>query len=266
MKFIFLILLTVLCTPSPSQELKSKKIYSRFYIETFQIDKTSKQRNGNYLMTKVESHDTLVSGKYKNNAKIGVWKYYSKQNKPWMSYDFDKKLLVQIPEEISKVDTFMINKNDVFLYGKVDSPPVYLGFEREVENRIINNFRLSANQCESGFSGIGMASFIVDKNGRMTGYQTKQAPDKDMNINMLRAFNTITGEWLPARVNGQAVDSKILLIFEVTPPGVPNTFDSSPNILVMHITYFGIKRTQVVQQRVIRPDGSQIGSHPRWQW
>lgn len=248
MKFIIVIILAALCQPLFSQELRSKKVSSRFYTEIFQVDKKSKQRNGEYLKKKIDTKDTLVTGNYKEDVKKGIWTYFGKQKKDWLSYDYDKKALVQIPESISKVDLFLIGTDGNFALEKVDSPPVYLGYEKEIRHILAQNFRMPGELMVSGFAGTLVSSFIVDRNGKMTGFKVEKNSEKELNTSMLDAFNWIKGEWLPARANGQAVDSKILVIYEITAPGIPDTYESTQNIYVVHISYFGVKRTQVVRQ------------------
>ena len=71
----------------------------------------------------------MISGTFHDGLKTGTWKYNSIGAQPWITYDYDKKNLTRIPDQISKVDSFMIRKGDVFVLEKVDSPPVYIGFK-----------------------------------------------------------------------------------------------------------------------------------------
>ena len=226
-----------------SQELKTKKVVSNQFAEIFTVDKKSKLRNGNYLKINALTKDTLISGIYRDDLKSGIWKYYSKGNAPWIVYDYENNAIKLLPTEIAKVDSFLIWKDNTFVREKVDSPPVYIGFDKEVQTTIAANTKLPVDVLVNGLLGKTLVSFIIDKAGKMNGFRVEASFHKDLNPEVLNACKLIDGTWLPAKVNGQPVDSKLFVIVDVVPPNVPSQYQDTPNVMLVQISYFGVKRT-----------------------
>ena len=245
MKFIFPIAILFFFLNGYSQELKSKKVVTNQFVETFTVDKKSKLKNGNYLNINAITKDTLVTGTFRDDLKTGIWKYYSKGNTPWIAYDYDNKEIKLIPAEIAKVDSFLIWKGNSFVREKVDSPPVYIGFEKEVQTTLAANTKLPVDLLVNGLFGKTLVSFIIDKTGKMNGFKVEASFHKDLNPELLNACKLIDGTWLPAKVNGEPVDSKLFVIVDVVPPNVPSQYQDTPNILLVQISYFGVKRSSV---------------------
>ncbi|MEI6143384.1 MAG: hypothetical protein WCP85_29170 [Mariniphaga sp.] len=243
MKIIYFVLILLLSLNGYSQELKSKKLVTNQFIETFTVDKKSKLKNGNYVKISAITKDTLATGNYRDDLKTGIWKYYRKGNAPWIIYDYENKAIKQLPTEITKVDSFLIWKDNAFVREKVDSPPVYVGFEKEVQTTIAINTKLPVDVLVNGLLGKTLVSFIIDKTGKMNGFRVEASFHKDLNPEVLNACKLIDGIWQPAKVNGQPVDSKLFVIIDVVPPNVPSQYQDTPNIMLVQISYFGVKRT-----------------------
>ncbi len=199
-------------------------------------------KNGEYLKLDIKSRDTLVSGTFRDDLKTGTWKYNGKESKPWITYDYDKKMLNPISDEITKVDSFVIRKDGTFVTEKVDSPPFYIGYKDEVRNILANNFKIPVDILVNGLSDNSVASFVVDKNGKMTDFRIEKMQNKEVSANILNAFKKIEGEWMPAIFKGQPVDSKIFLVFDIKPFGTPSAMPKIPNSFEIVLTYFGVKR------------------------
>jgi hypothetical protein len=220
-----------------SQELELKKTTTALFKEIYSVDKISKLKSGNYLKIDKKSKDTLISGAYLDDLKSGVWRYYAKDNKPWMSYDFSKKAFVVFPEEISKIDSFVVRKGNSFSYTKVDSPPVYLGSKNEI-GRILNaNFTVPKEICENEKSGISMATFVVDQNGKINEFHREKALSDEVFIEMEEVLKLLDGDWSPAIADGKPVDSQILLVCDITQQGTKYLFQDNPKALVIHARY-----------------------------
>ena len=241
-KIILSSLIAFFFLPSYAQELKTKKILTGNCLEVFTIDKKSKLKNGEYLKLENESRDTLVSGTFLNDQKTGTWKYNGKGSKPWITYDYDKKMLNPISDEITKVDSFMIRIDNTFVSEKVDSPPLYIGYKDEVRNILANNFKIPVDILVNGLSDTSVASFVVDKNGKMTDFRIEKMKFKEVSTIIMSAYKKIEGEWMPAIFKGQPVDSKIFVVFDIKPFGTPSAMPKIPNSLEIVLTYFGVKR------------------------
>ena len=244
MRFLVLSNAVIFYLTGFSQELELKKVITPNFREIFTVDKTTQLESGNYLKIDKKSKDTLISGTYINGVKSGIWRYFSKDNHLWMSYNFDLKAFVLIPEEISKIDSFAIKNGDSFSYEKVDFPPVYLGFKNEVARIAVSNFDIPNVFMEKHLSGISIASFVVDSTGKMKNFNRELVLSDEIMTQMEHMFSLIDGEWVPAKLNGHPVDSQILLVYDIKPSGAKNLFQDNSNTIVAHFQYFGVQKAK----------------------
>ena len=248
-KIILSSLIAFFFLPSYAQEMKTKKILTGNCQEIFTIDKKSKLKNGEYLKLDIKSRDTLVSGTFRDDLKTGVWKYNCKASKPWITYDYDKKILNPISEEITEIDSFMIKKDNVFVSEKVDAPPVYLGYKDELKNTLGMYVKVPITIMTGQLSVISIASFTVDKNGKMKDFEIAQTLSDEVDNNIRNAFKKLDGEWTPAFYNGQPVESIIFVVFEIKPKEAPSAMPKISNAIELQFNYFGVTRT--VTKRVV---------------
>lgn len=244
MRFLALSITVIFYLTGFSQELETKKVTTSNFKEIFTVNKATQLESGVYLKIDKKSKDTLISGSYINGVKSGIWRYFSKDNHLWMSYNFDQKTFEILPEEISKIDSFAVKKDDSFSYEKVDFPPVYLGFKNEVARIAVSNFDIPNVFMEKHLSGISIASFVVDSNGKMKNFKRVLVLSDEIMTQMEHMFSLIDGEWVPAKVNGEAVDSQILLVYDIKPSGAKNLFQDNPNAIVAHFQYFGVQKAK----------------------
>lgn len=244
MRFLVLSIAVIFYLTGFSQELETKNITKSNFKEIFTVNKATRLESGNYLKIDKKSKDTLISGTYNNGVKSGIWRYFSKGNQHWMTYNFDQKKFEKLPEEISRIDSFIVKKDDSFLYEKVDSPPVYLGFKDEVEQVAIANFDIPKTIMEKRLSGISIASFVVDGNGKMKDFNRVMVFTPEVMTQMEQTFNRIKGDWAPAKVNGKSVESQVLLVYEIKPSGSKNLFPDDPKSIVAHFQYSGVTETK----------------------
>jgi len=258
-KIILSSLIAIFFLQSYAQELKTKKIFTGNFQEIFAIDKKSKLKNGEYLKLDIKSRDTLVSGSFRDDQKTGTWKYNGKGSKPWITYDYDKKMLNPISAEITKVDSFMIRIDDTFVSEKVDLPPLYIGYKDEIRIIMVNNFKIPVDILVHGLSDTSVASFVVDKNGKMTDFKIYKMKYKEVSANILSAYKKIEGEWMPAIIKGQPVDSQIFMILDIKPNGTPSTMPKISNSLDIVVKYYGVEKGPIE----VRSTSSPYSSFPR---
>jgi len=248
-KFILSSLIAFFFLPSYAQELKTKKILTGNFQEIFTIDKKSKLKNGEYLKLDIKSRDTLVSGTFRDDQKTGTWKYNGKESKPWITYDYDKKILNPISEEITEIDSFMIKKDNVFVSEKVDAPPVYLGFKDELKNTFAMNVKIPVTIMTGQLSVVSIASFTVGKNGKMKDFEVAQTLSDEVDSNIRNVLKKLDGEWVPAIYKGQPVESIVFVVFEIKNKEAPSVMPMILNAIEVRLNYFGVKRT--VTTRVV---------------
>jgi len=254
-KIVLFILISLIFLPSFAQELKTKKISTGDYLEVFTIDKGSKLRNGGYLKIDMKTKDTLISGAFRDNLKTGIWKYNDLKSKPWITYDFDKKYLTRLSDELSRIDSFMIRKDDKFVFEKVDSPPTYIGYKDEMKNLLERSLKIPNEILENGLSVISIASFVVDKEGKMREFKILKTSTKDVNEALFEAFKKIEGEWSPAIYHGQPIDSDVFIVFDIKPHGTPSAIPKISNSIVTHFEYYAVQRRAISSKIVSVPVG-----------
>lgn len=244
MRFIVLSLILFTFLPAIAQEFKIKKVSTAYFLDTYTVDKITKLKSGNYLRLDKENKDTLISGTYRDGEKSGIWRYFSTEGRLWISYNFDSKAFEILPEEISKIDSFVVRKGDSFAFEKVDMPPVYLGSKKEIEKIITSNFKVPIEICENNKSGISIATFVVDKNGKMKEFHGEQMLSNEVLIQLQQAFTLVNGDWSSAKVNGESVDSQVLLVCDIAPYGAKTLFQDNPKAIVVHFQYYGVTTTK----------------------
>jgi len=156
-----------------------------------------------------------------------------------------------LSDQITKIDSFVIRKGDTFVFDKVEVSPIYIGYKDEIVNTLVRNTRPPGQFFEGGLSVIVVASFVVDKSGKMKSFQIVLTSSLDVNKAAFDAFKKIEGEWSPAICNGQPIDSQVFIIFDIKPQGAPSTLPNISNAIVVPLQYYGVKRTVQVSKTVI---------------
>jgi hypothetical protein len=244
MKFTLLTILISISLTSYSQERKTKKIRTDSYIEIFTVDKNTNEKDGEYIKINKSTKDTLIYGNYKNDNKVGIWKYYSKNNRLFIAFDYEKKVLNQLPHKVAVVDSFPIRKDTSFYLSKVDSPPIYLGYENELHDILKQNALVPAEVCEKGISGTSLASFIVNCRGKIADIEIENSLSPELDKNIINTINKINGDWIPSKANGEIVDSKIYVLYNISPMVTTTTYFEKPYLLVVNLIYIGIIKAQ----------------------
>ena len=258
MRLLALSIATFFYLTAFSQELETKKVTTPNFREIFTVSKATQLESGNYLKIDKKSKDTLISGTYINGVKSGIWRYFSKDNHLWMSYNFDRKAFVVIPEEISKIDSFVVKKGNSFVYEKVDFPPVYLGFKDEIGQLCITNFKIPLDICQNRKSGLSVATFTVNKNGIAQDLLPVQVLSDEVFSQMKDAIKLIDGYWIPAIVNGEPVSSQVLMVYDITPSGSKYLIPDNPKAIIVHSQYSSVTAKRVIGYEIRAYDSRDI--------
>jgi hypothetical protein len=236
-----------------SQDAEIIKNSSKLFKEIYSIDRSTKLKHGEYLKLNRKTKDTLVFGKFQNDIKSGVWKYYSSNNTLWMTYDFERKAILLIPAEISRIDSFIVKRSDSFSNTKVDLPPVYLGSKKEIESILSANFTIPKEIIENVKSEISIFSFVVDQNGKIKDFKNEQAVSKEVIKEVEANIKLVDGEWSPAFVDNVPIDARLLLVYEILPEGAKPIFNDHAKAIVIHCKYPVVQNTR-------KPIGIAVGT------
>lgn len=233
--FLFLSLLFVSFI-TPAQTFEIKKSNTSCFKEIYLIDKSTQMKCGKFLKLDKQSKDTLISGYYQNGQKTGIWRYFMKDNHLWMSYDFDKKSFLLLPPEISKTDSFLVVKGQKLMYTKVDNPPVYLGSKNEIEKVLSKEIELNPEIIANSKSGVSFARFVVGSDGKLKNITQEVMLSVDLFPQIENILKKLEEEWIPARIDGEAVDSQSILVIDIKPKGKA-LFPDSPRCITVHLQY-----------------------------
>ncbi|HCY41092.1 MAG TPA: hypothetical protein DHV48_07015 [Prolixibacteraceae bacterium] len=255
--FILAILLTS-CLLGKAQELKTKKQQNEAFTELFQVDKKTRQRNGSFLKLSSQNNDTLVIGQYASDSVSGIWTYYDLKNEPYLKYDHTNDSCLWVSELASKPDTFPIRIKKNFGFAQLQRPPLYIGFRKELDVRFASQLKAPVEIMKKGESLTGMATFVVTRYGKISEIETGKIENKQLKAEVDRIFNAFAGNWLPGIYNGQKVDTKLYVFFQIDPAGVEFTKSDKPYISTIGISYFGITETKVMQTKVVRTTGQPL--------
>jgi len=230
-----------------NQDKKIKKVKSDKFIEVFTINKINKLKDGVYYKIKRESEDTLIIGDYKDDKKVGLWKYKDLNKKDYIIYNYDSFKLEYISNSLKSIDTFYIKSDSSFVLGKVDSPPIYLGYENEIKELLNNNTLPTIDIMEKSISSVSIATFIVDKFGNLINIQIERSISKEFDKNILKSIRLICGSWIPAKLNGNNIDTKIYVMFQVSNSFTPKYYPNKPYIIPVLLSYYGVQRSERVR-------------------
>lgn len=225
-----------------AQIVDSKKSYTSCFKEISTVDKSTGLKTGQFVKIDRQTKDTLVIGNYQNDERSGLWKYFEKDNKLWMTYDFDNKSLILIPDVFRSTKTFVIKKEDSFSLENVDNPPFYLGSKNEVGKVLAMDIKVPSEILQKTESGISTINLVIGKEGTIKDIVADNLQSKDFLLQTKKAINTLESDWIPAKVNGVPVDAIIPVIIEVN-FGDRQLIPENPRCIIVRIKFFGITRT-----------------------
>jgi len=218
MKTYLVVLSFLLSLSSYSQDLKVKKKSTQYAKEIYQVDKQSKQKNGYYYQLALPNKDTLVTGQYFNDNKVGEWSYRDRHGQRFYTFNYDTHTITNTcnPEAID--DSTFILKNGEFVLDKVNMAQLYLGYKNEPILYLARNLKLPMDLVENNISGICMYALHIDENGKLKDIATRVSLHKAFDQIVKKAVNELDGNWIPAQINGQSTASNTLLILRVNYP------------------------------------------------
>lgn len=219
-------------------ELEDGDIYERHGNQ----ERSSVERNRHqcnqwllWLVCNCRFRDTLARAKvrYQNDQKVGLWRYLSFGKKEYIRYNYDNQTAEFLDSSLCKADTFYtkVETNGLFLLNAVDSPPVYLGFKDEINITLGHNVILPIDMLGKSFQGVAVASFVVDRTGKISHVEIERSLSESFDRVLQYAVSTISGDWIPAKVNNIPVEVKMSVLVRVYNKGfLPNSSASNPSV------------------------------------
>lgn len=215
MKFTLLYILLMLSFVSFGQKKYKtvKKKINLIHKEVYQIEKKSKLKEGFYYYIDTSKNDTLISGNYKDDKKVGLWKYYGRGKFPYLEYDFSTNKLISNRYRITKDSTY-IKKDDKYILDKVDSPQIHIGFKNQAEYDLAKSLTIPKSVIKNGTPTVFIYSFVISKDGILKNIKVEQSIDKEYDKKAIKTIKELDYNWVPALKDGETVDSKSFLIID----------------------------------------------------
>jgi hypothetical protein len=223
-----------------SQERKIKTKKSDYYIEIYSINKETKKKDGDYIKINKSTKDTLIIGYYKNDTKVGKWKFNKSHNRNYIIYDYDSAVFCLKPRKIEKIDSFYIKKDTAFILTKVDSPPIYISYDSEIKDILRQSSSIPIDIAEKNIEGTSMASILIDKNGEISNIQIEKSLSKGLDKNIIATLKLINGDWKPAILNGLPVESKVYFLYNISQLVILTKYIEEPYLYVIDLINYGV--------------------------
>lgn len=249
----------VLTIYAKSPEKKIKKVKDDYFTNIYTVNKRTKQWDGEYFKMKLNSSDTLVFGHYDGKRKTGIWKYKGAGKKDYISYNYDNHKIEYLSPSISSKDSFYIKSesNGIYFLSPVNFPPVYLGFKGEVKSLLTHNIKVPLEEMQNRLNGTSAASFVIDKTGKIGEIKIERRLSKSFDSGVLKAINMIDGDWIPARIGTESVDSKMYVLIHVSNSLITSKMEDKSYQYSLELHYFGVQTRTVIRSEIISvPMGS----------
>jgi len=199
--------------------LKSNKKVKHGSYETFDYHTNKIIVSGNYYLGKkndlwtewYQTTDVLKSeGNYKENQKVGVWKYNDYKGEMLHSYNYDTKTLLY-SRECGNDKEYEVILDGESVWIKLDCPPEMIGGITNLSIDIANTYFMSKKDNKNSVGGIhANISILIKKDGTVGDMKSNDSFLNSEYISILEEkINNTKGEWLPAELNGEKVDAYV---------------------------------------------------------
>ena len=238
------------------QDLKARKENNGVVLEEFFIDKTSKTKEGPYFKVLKSTKDTLVTGQFLGDKKVGFWKLFDESGKLMCVYNFDLQKLAGKGPGFIKVDAAPVLEGDQYINASVSSPAYFLGNDKELDQIIRESTKIPVELLSAGISGMWIAAIAIDEEGDIADSWIESGPSAMFDKAILKSLSSIPNLWFPAYRNGKPVKSKVYLAYNVLINQEPEA-DAPPVQVGPHLKYFnfiakGVMRTTTTRSGIGR--------------
>ncbi len=185
---------------------ETKKVKNKDDHEFYHVLKSDKSiRHGNYKKT-YQNGSVKVNGYYKQGVKDSIWDFFDYDGELVQKFDYTKHLVVFYKtSKKEKEAKFKLNGPDTSEV-QLDSPPLYIGGEVMMFERLIKEIRYPADARVNGISGTVFISFVVDTIGNATNHHVLRGIGAGCDEEALRVVTGIPNDWIPGMLHGKPVE------------------------------------------------------------
>jgi periplasmic protein TonB len=205
----FLFVLTTLSySIGRSQSTLEKRIESIAppYTEVYSVLAANQSiKHGNY----VRKHKLLTAkGKYDQNEKVGTWVFTGFDGEVAQEFNFTTKKLTDFEKfDVSK--KYWIKDDGGWKEIYPEQVPVFIGGKNWFYYYFNYSLKYLSVPKKHGIEGTVILTALITRDGRMIDEAIESGPGYGLNEEALRVSKTIPDDWIPAKLNGEAVDVRI---------------------------------------------------------
>jgi hypothetical protein len=240
-KISFIIVIMFACF-SHSQTIIRKKNTTAFYTDHFSVNKNTLQKHGQFIRMSNLKSDTLISGLYDNDKRIGRWRFFDITGNLQLQYDYDNNTFTHIADTIKNIKKFSIRTDSTFRFTNVDRPPLYLSDTEDLYRTIATGFVLPAIISKKKITGRSVASFEIDDNGKLSNIEINQTLHPELDKAIISVIEKLENNWQPAIKNGKPIVTCFLVVVNVLRSNepVPQIIEQ-PHIMFLTVQNSGYK-------------------------
>jgi periplasmic protein TonB len=183
-----------------------KPPYSKEVFYVLEADNTVK--TGAYKKY-FSNNQVAEQGQHEANQRVGTWHYYNLQGGMEQQYNWTSKAF-ESAQPFTGLDSYWVEENGVFVNKEPDERPVLLGGTPVLNQYIMTRLRYPMQAVHSGKAGIVYISATITLQGQMIEEKVEKGLGAGLEDEALRVFQSIDGQWVPGKVNGKPVNTKII--------------------------------------------------------
>lgn len=194
-----------------------------FGQETMQISNSEKEvfhvlksdqakRHGTYQRRDYFNDCVRVKGFYKNSVKDSVWSVFNDNGELEQQFDYTHNKLVYYKLDDSQLKRkYKVIENSRTFDTMLERPPLYIGGDDLIFERILQTLQYPDTASKSGISGDVLISFIIGKDGKTRNHIVKKGIGYGCDEEALKVVREIPDTWVSGILRGHAVDVEMTL-------------------------------------------------------
>lgn len=242
MRKILLAILIMFACFSHSQTIIRKKNTTAFYTDHFSVNKNTLQKHGQFIRMNNLRPDTLISGLYDNDKRIGRWRFFDSTGNLHLQFDYDNNTFTHIADTIKNIKKFSFRTDSTFKFIYVDRPPLYLSDADDLYRTMATGFVLPAIISKEKIKGRSVASFEIDNNGKLSNIEINQSLHPELDKAIIAVIENLENTWQPAVKNGEPIITCFLVVVNVITSNEPlPQIIEQPHLMFLTVQHSGYK-------------------------
>ncbi|WP_164891041.1 energy transducer TonB [Botryobacter ruber] len=157
-----------------------------------------------------------VAGQYAASKPVGVWSYYRANGQLDMQFDFEENKYLKVSKGSSFCKKLKVLTENGFAEAPVDQQPFYITGDAGVFGIVAINIKYPRDAINAGISGVVNISAEITETGAIVNEKVEKGLYHSMDQEALRVVTLIPDEWVPARIDGKPVRTKIMIPIKFT--------------------------------------------------